>query len=160
MPQHLKNSEKVCMRKICVLLFAAPLLSMCNFDEQKEVIEIEVPEITHHNYFEIENKSVLWSQVFEVDKSNYFVYYYSPTCSHCAELKDWIIEKALELGNVYFVKESAMDVISKDVSESIGARTVDKISIQGYPSLLQIENKTVIKNAAGKTQIQNILNKV
>lgn len=146
------------MRGKNILLFTTALLTGCSLAPNQEAKdEISVVEVSHHNYFEVDDKSVAWNKVFDVAVSDYYLYYYSPSCSHCSDLKDWIIETALNRGDIYFVKASENDIISKDVSSSINATTSDKIIILGYPSMIQIINKTVVKNVAGKTKIQELL---
>lgn len=146
------------MRKIFLALFTTTLLSGCTLLQLgSPKIEQEIIEISHHNYFEVEDKAVTWTKVFNIENNSYFLYYYSPSCSHCAELKDFIIEKALERGDIYFVKSSENDVIAKDVSSTIGATTSEQIAIVGYPSMIQIVNKIVTKNVAGKSKITELL---
>lgn len=146
------------MRKIIVSLLVTPILVGCQTVKKDEIIiNNEETEVTQHNYFEVEDKFINWSNIFGVKIDHYFVYFYSPTCSHCSELKDWIIEEALRRENIYFCKESQLDVISQNTASSIGAKSVDQISILGYPSLIEIKDKIVVKNVAGKTKIQSAL---
>ena len=145
-------------RKFLILLFL-PLLVGCNFYRPiKENFYVPPIEVTTHNYYEVQDHTILWTKIFQVGLPNYYVYCYSPTCSHCSDLKDWIIEKALERQDIYFVKASEYDVIVKDTSSTIGATNVSQLAILGYPSLIQITNQIVVQNVAGKTKIQNLLN--
>lgn len=146
------------MKRNAYLILSTLLISGCVPKTEIEVVQEDAPiEITHHNYFEVEDHQLTWANMFGAKEADYYVYFYSLTCSHCSELKDWIISKALELGNVYFVKESQADIIKKDVSASIGASSAAEMSILGYPSLVEIRDKIIIKNVAGKTQIQRLL---
>lgn len=146
------------MDKKVLMLLAIPLLVGCGAEkETDEANTVSVPEITTHNYFEVEEYTINWQDAFTITMPDYFVYYYSPTCSHCSEMKDLMIETALDRGNIFFVKSSEKDVIVSDISKSIGATTPEEISILGYPTVVEIKDKILIKNKAGKTQIKELL---
>lgn len=113
----------------------------------EKIIEIE------HDYSEIFNYQILWENVFNIDKENYLVYFYSTTCSNCSEIKNFIIEKSLERKDIFFVKSSSSDRIEKDVKNTIGAGKIGDFAILGYPTLVEIDQGICTKNMAGKTQI-------
>lgn len=147
------------MDKKVLILLTLPFLMACDLQkEQEQTATVDVPEITHHNYFEVDDKTITWQNAFNIDQSDYFIYCYSPTCSHCSEIKDLMIETALQRDNLYFVKSSEKDVIVSDVSKSIGATKPEEIVILGYPTIVEIKNKILVKNKAGKTEIKKLLN--
>lgn len=111
-----------------------------------------------HDYDEIKEFELSFDSIFEPLEKSYFVYFYSLTCSHCTQIKNFIIEKAIETREIYFVKASNQIILKDDVLSTIGAGKIDDIGILGYPSLLKIENKIVIKNVAGITPIKELLN--
>lgn len=144
-------------RKILILILL-PLLTSC-FEQpnlQNEHISDQIIEI-EHSYDEIELYSIQWNNIFDVERNDYFVYFYSNSCSHCLELKNWIIEKALSRGDIYFVKGTNKDVLKTDVKYTIGLGNVGDFAILGYPSLVQIKDKIIKKNVAGKKEIQSLL---
>ena len=110
-----------------------------------------------HEYREISDYELNQETIFDVDEDFYYVYFYSTTCNHCEELKDYIIGKALESGDIYFVKGSSKDQITNDPKKAIGAEKPEDIWILGYPSLLQISNHKCTKNLAGTSQIKEEL---
>ena len=110
-----------------------------------------------HEYREISDYELNQETIFDVDEDFYYVYFYSTTCNHCEELKDYIIGKALERGDIYFVKGSSKDHITNDPKKTIGAEKPEDIWILGYPSLLQISNHKCTKNLAGTSQIKEEL---
>ena len=112
---------------------------------------------TAREYKEISDYELNQETIFDVDEDFYYVYFYSTTCTHCEELKDYIIGKALERGDIYFVKGSSKDQITNDPKKVIGAEKPEDIWILGYPSLLQISNHKCTKNLAGTTQIKEEL---
>ena len=151
--------EILSMRTNYFLLIFPILLGGCTITKKEEKINVSnivIPE-ADHEYFEVENYFINWENILKQNNEVYYVYFYSLTCSHCQELKNWIIERALVRGDVFFVKGSNKDTIKSDVASTIGATSVDEVAIMGYPSLLKIVNKTVTLNAAGNTKIIELL---
>lgn len=148
------------MKKLFALLFVlTSLIPSCdNNSSSVSFISATIePEITH-SYNEIEDRKIKWKDVFFPSKTQYFVYFYSLTCSHCNQLKNKIIEYALVNENIYFVQDSEDVVIDKNVDQTIGINDVESLLIKGFPSLVQIDNKTITKNVAGINDIILILN--
>ena len=106
------------------------------------------------DYNDVKDKTILWSNIFGIDRDSYYVYFFSKTCSHCADLKQFILEKALERRDIYFVESSEQVVFVKDVSQTIGLNSIEGFGIMGYPSLIKIENKTITKNLVGVSEIR------
>ena len=141
------------------LLFLLPLsiFSACSFKtETKDTYESEEIKVSH-NYAEIKNYELMWDTMFDVDSNDYYVYFYSTSCNHCEELKDYMIEKALLTKNIFFVKGSNKDQIGNDPKKSKYAENPGDIWILGYPSLLKITDHKCLKNLAGITQIKGEL---
>ena len=87
-----------------MLLALIPFLVGCGMSKKPEDDnDVVVPEITCHDYFEVADKTITWQKAFDVDLPDYFIYCYSPTCSHCSEIKDLMIETALSRDNVFFI---------------------------------------------------------
>ena len=141
-------------------IFLIPLLIMsgCNFenkDIEKTKETILIP--TSHDYSEVSDYELTWDSIFDVMDERYYVYIYSTTCTHCGELKNYIIEKALDRGDIYFVKGSSKDQLTSDSKKLINAENPGDIYILGYPSLLLISNHKCTKNVAGSNQIKSEL---
>lgn len=114
--------------------------------------------IIEHSYNEVEDKHILWSEIFEQEPEIYFVYFYSLNCDHCENMKNEIIDLCLKRDDVFFVKSSNQVVLKNDVFYTIGAGNVGDFAILGYPSLAKIENKIVTKNVSGKSHVLDLLN--
>ena len=142
-----------------LLLIASILLGSCFFQKEKEETKIyNIPTLeTNHEYSEIKEFELTWEGIFDPTENEYFVYFYSTSCNHCAEIKNFIIEEALKKKNMYFVKGSNEVVLTDDVYPTIGAKSIDKISILGFPSCLKIIDHTCTKNVAGTSQIKEII---
>ena len=124
---------------------------------QKEIKNSKELEKTEHDYEEIENREIGWNDLFSIGIPQYFVYFYSPYCSHCKEIKDSIIEYALQDERMYFVKFSDEVIVAPDVENTIGATSIEDVAILGTPSLIEITNHTVTTNLAGSKAILNYL---
>ncbi len=146
----------ITFKKLVLIPFMFCLLG-CN--EQKESVtkEEEVSVQVSHDYSEVDEYSLFWETMFDVESPNYYVYIYSVSCSHCNELKNYIIDRALTMQNIYFVKGTSKDQIGKDTNSSKNAENPADIWILGYPSLLKIANHKCVKNLAGINQIKGEL---
>lgn len=110
-----------------------------------------------HSYDEVKDKHVFYSDIFSIESDIYYVYFYSTTCSHCNNLKEFIIPLALQRGDIYFVEASQEIVFLKSVEETIGLTSIEGFGILGYPSLIKIEEHIVKKNLAGILPIRSEL---
>ena len=141
--------------KLASMIF---LISGCTFNQQETSYyeQEETPEV-ERNYSDVSEYELTWEAIFDVNEDQYYVYVYSTTCSHCDELKNYIVEKALQREDVYFIKGTSRDQITSDSSKLIGAQKSDDVWIVGYPSLLKILSQKVTKNLAGVNQIKSEL---
>lgn len=147
------------MRKIFLFLTLPLILGGCSLTKKESKIDIknvEIPEVDHE-YFEVTELTINWADILIQNNDTYYVYIYSQNCTHCQELKNYMIETALKRDDIFFVRGTSKDTIKTDVSTSIGATKTEDICILGYPSLLEISEKTVVKNVAGKAKIIDLL---
>jgi len=144
--------------KYRILLLSFTILTGCSLQEkQSETTIDEVVIPISHEYSEVSDYELTRETIFDVDEDNYYVYIYSTTCTHCEELKNYIIEKALNRGDIYFVKGSSKDQVTTDSKKLIGGENPGDIYILGYPSLLLISSHKCTKNLAGSPQIKSEL---
>jgi len=140
-------------RCLLYLLSVFTLFGCSDKGQTKEVQSSRTIEESH-NYGEVAEYELMWETMFDVNSDDYYVYFYSTTCNHCEELKNFIIEKALIYENIYFVKGSSKDQIGNDPKISKYAENPGDIWILGYPSLLEIVGHKCMKNLAGINQIK------
>ena len=142
-------------------IFSKLLLLPCLFaltSCKKKGLDFEVDDVIEHDYAEVADKEIKWDQLFLIEESQYLVYFYSPSCSHCREIKNQIIDYALDNDNFYFIKYSDEVVVSPEIKSTIGATSIDDVSILGTPSLIEILDGVLIYNLAGTKEILNFLN--
>ena len=138
--------------KFIILALASTALFGCTKEEKEPEIEnVIIP--TERSYSEVREYELTLETIFDVDSDSYYAYFYSSTCSHCQELKDFIIETALKRGDVYFIKSSSKDKFTTDPNLVINAENPRDIYILGYPTVLKIEDKKVTKNLVGNEEI-------
>ena len=125
-------------------------------DQTKTTIENVVVPV-EHDYSEVSDYELTWDSIFDVDSNRYYVYFYSANCNHCVEIKNFIIERAIERKDVYFVKGTSKDQLTTDTKKLINAEKPGDFYILGYPSLALISNKKCTKNLAGTVQIKTEL---
>lgn len=141
------------MKKL-LLSIALLLLTCCS--NPKPSYQCEIRE---HDYDEIVDQIISWENIFSIKQNDYYCYIFSTRCSHCNNIKNLVIETALQMDNFYFVLFDSTIPISGDVENTIGAMSCSDISILGTPTLLRIENSTLTMNIAGEKQITEYLQK-
>lgn len=146
------------MKKLYLVLFSLIFITSCsNNNIFVSSIDDNNSISVKHNYSEISEYKIKWKDVFFIAKPQYFVYFYSLSCSHCNELKNSIIEYSLNNKNIYFCENSKDVIISENTSNTIGIGDISKLSILGFPSLVKIENTKLIDNIAGIDKIKSEL---
>ena len=138
--------------KLVFTLLSSFLLFACDSKKEEEPIEdVIIP--TEHDYKEVKQYELTLETMFDVGSDSYYCYFYSPSCSHCVELKDFIITQALDRGDIYFIKSSSKDQFTTDRNLVINAENPGDIWILGYPTMLKIDEKKVSKNLVGNDEI-------
>ena len=127
----------VSLTSLAIVASCSPIRETTN---NKNVIEQE--EI-------IKNQSISWFDALNQKENNYIVFVYSETCGYCHDMMDEIIDFAKsEILPTYFINTQNYEVpIFKEIKENIAS--IDELGILGTPSILEIENKVVIRNIAG-----------
>ena len=147
-------------------MLLAHILSGCTFPyhtQKHGSTEVSVPSsnmesISTHTYSEISHLKIFWSEIFKQKEKDYFVYFYSETCSHCRSIKNHIIEYALDEDNhIYFVSSSPEITIDEEKAKNNNVDKLTDLAIRGYPSLIKLSEKIVMLNVAGVSPILEAL---
>ena len=147
-----------CRIKLLLSAFAIALTSCVDSKtESSGRVITYTSSYKEHSYDEVKDKHIFYSDIFSIESDIYYVYFYSTTCSHCNNLKEFIIPLALQRGDIYFVEASQEIVFLKSVEETIGLTSIEGFGILGYPSLIKIEEHIVKKNLAGILPIRSEL---
>ena len=139
-------------KEVVILVFSSFMVFGCADKLEDEPIN-NIVLSNERTYNEIKEFEITLETIFDVESESFYAYFYSLTCSHCHELKDFIIEKGLERQDIYFIQSSANDQFTTDPNLVINAENPGDIYILGYPTMLKIENKKVTKNLVGNDEI-------
>ena len=83
-----------------VILCCSLCLTGCDIDNSKSTSSktmFSLSQFVERNYEDVKTKMIYYSNIFSVEKESYYVYFFSKTCSHCSNLKNFIIEKNIVL---------------------------------------------------------------
>lgn len=142
------------MRKILLNLFFIIQMSIflisCSVSDNSSTI-------VNYDYDMVKNLHLDFENIFNVDKKEYYVYFYSKNCLHCLLLKNEIIPLALKKDNLYFVEYVDEIPIGSNVIDTIGATTIDEFFIIGTPTLIYINDKRVEINTTNEDIILSLL---
>ena len=111
----------------------------------------------YHDYDEILDKTISWSELLEQTNDEYFSYVYSPKCGHCNDIKQDVLDYGLSHNNFYFILYSSEIPVSYHVEHTIGKSDINDIFIVGTPTLIKVRDHTVINNIAGSKGILETL---
>lgn len=134
-----------------LILLSVPFLLGCTTANPPSV----KPKI--FDYTDVENKTIVWNDLFNIEKDDYFVYIYSPICGHCNEIKQEVISYSLDHDNFYYILFNKDIKITDNLLISIGATNIDDVSIVGTPTLLHIELGVLTENIVGSHAIVETL---
>lgn len=136
-----------------IILFSLLLLFVINpkiINEDKCIVSNE----TNHSYDEISHLIINYQDIFLQTEQHYFVYFYTFNCGHCYQLKNYMISYALcNQIKTYFISENNDIKYGSNTNKTIGINDIEQLFILGYPSLIEIKNKALIYNEAGKDKI-------
>lgn len=148
------------VQKFSTVFLTIFLLQSCDVSQKqldyKSNNSVEITQ--NHDYSEVKNKTINFDEIFKQKNEQYFAYFYSLTCSHCSLIKNQMIEYGLNHENIYFVQASEDVKISENTDSVVGGTSIEEISILGYPSLLEIEQKVCVFITSGSDNIISKLN--
>ena len=132
-------------------------LLLCIGCSPKEVENQEVKK--ELDYDLIESRKIKWIDIFEMNEDRYLVYFYSPYCGYCKQVKKDILNYYL-LGKdeMYFV-----DTIEEEASygrpaeDVMGVNDINCFYIAGTPTLVEITKWTVTNLYVGLDNIKLFL---
>ena len=103
-----------------------------------------------------------WPDILKQKEANYLIFFYSDTCTHCQEIIEdvyYFIRDDIIKTFLINTKETSVKVpVANDTENTIGKSDVEDIFIKGTPSIIEINQATVINNIAGKDKCLTFLN--
>ena len=109
----------------------------------------------------IDNK-INWADCLDQIESHYLVFCYSETCQHCHQIMGDVISFAeANILKMYFLNTKEQEVkipLGNDIDLTIGISDVIDLFIAGTPSIIEVKERTVTANIAGKDDCLTFLN--
>lgn len=124
-----------------VWLMGLFLLSSCH------PVYLDYKDISNENY-------ILWEEILNFPFT-YYVYIFSHTCPHCERIKDKILSFFMHRdSDTFYLVEGTKEIPKTNTPiESIGKSKLEDIAIQGYPTLMQMEEQEVKMLWTGESEI-------
>ena len=134
--------------KKCLYVWTTMLLVSCPVQENS------TPSI-NYSYDQIETLLIPWGGLFEVEADHYMALVFSKSCQHCLAIEDTVVGYALSETStpLFFIEATATIPKGKDIASTLGATSIDEMYILGWPSLLEIQNGTLVAHLAGEKAI-------
>ena len=132
-----------------------PCLSVCLlFTSCAKEKQIEEPV---YEYEDVKHLTIDWGGIFQIERNDYYTYIYSETCSHCREIKQDVISKALVTENIFFIPFTKEIPIISDREAVIGKSDFESLGIIGTPTLFRIQNHMISEHHIGSHDILETL---
>ena len=131
------------------LRFIVPLLSIA-LTTSCTPSEESVPQYKTFKQFKVVvDNSIEWKNILDQEENNYIIFFYSETCAYCHEIQEEVIDFAITCPlKTYFLDTMENDV-PIDSDKKIGVSNYEEASINGTPSILEVENATITANISG-----------
>ena len=115
--------------------------------------------IHKHEYSEIIDKKISYLDVFNVEDSNYYLYYYQEDCYHCHGIKSKVISFALNSESAFYFIEVEKDYgfISRTKEDTISTNDPMKAFALMTPQLSLVDNGYIKETYIGVEEILNII---
>lgn len=132
-----------------LLLITFCLLCSCHSSSSTKIV-FDYTDVSTH---------IDWKDVFVQDECEYMVYFYSLSCGHCKELKQYILDYYFAHDDLMFFVETSKSEDAKFGKDPnlIGACDISTFYILGTPSLFKILDGKVYDFYSGVSQIKSYL---
>ncbi len=112
--------------------------------------EESVPQYKTFKQFQVVvDNSIEWKNILNQEENKYIIFFYSETCAYCHEIQEEVIDFAITCPlKTYFLDTMENDV-PIDSDKKIGVSNYEEASINGTPSILEVENATITANISG-----------
>ena len=139
--------------RFIVSLLSIALTTSCTPNEES------VPQNKTFKQFKVVvDNSIEWNNILNQEENNYIIFFYSETCAYCHEIQEEVIDFAITCPlKTYFLDTMENDV-PIDSDKKIGISNYEEASINGTPSILEVENATITANISGVDDCLTYLN--
>lgn len=114
-----------------------------------------------HSYDEVKNLMISYDQSFSISENDHFIYFYQETCHSCQEIKDEVIDFAInKYAEIYFVaarEEIPHNYDYQEINQTLGSSNVEDVFVGVTPQLALIKNGKIEKNIINPIYIEEEL---
>ena len=133
---------------LSLLILLGSCAENASIQEPLEEITIEYPS----------SSLIKWSNLFDQDSPDYFIYVFAYDCYYCNELKSKVISFSdSSRFPVYFCEYEKSIPIGHNIEITINKDKVEEVFIKGTPTLILIKDKSIAFNVAGKSEVSEMI---
>ena len=139
------------MGKFLSFLFIFLFLSSCSNSNSSS--------IHRHEYIDVIDKQISYLDVFNIDSSYYYIYYYQVDCYHCHGIKSKVIGFSLSTDDPFYFIEVKEDYgfTSRRKEDTLGSNDPLSAFAMMTPQLSIVEDGYIIETYIGDEEILNII---
>ena len=139
--------------RFVVSLLSIPLIASCTPTEES------VPQNKTFKQFQVvADNSIKWQNILNQEENKYIVFFYSETCAYCHEMQEEVIDFAITCPLKTYFLDVMENEVPIDSNKKNGVSNYEEASINGTPSILEIENATITANISGIDDCLTYLN--
>ena len=139
--------------RFVVSLLSIGLITSCTPTEES------VPQNKAFKEFQVVvDNSIKWSDILNQEENKYIIFFYSETCAYCHEMQEEVIDFATTCPLKTYFLDALENDVPIDSNKKIGVSNYEEASINGTPSILEIENATITANISGIDDCLTYLN--
>ena len=143
------------MRLRFLALLPIVLLASCGTPEESSS---GYPE---HEYAEVADLMITYEQYFTISENEHFIYFFQDTCHSCQEIKNEVIDFALnkyaEIYFVYATEEIPSHYTYEEINQSLGSNKIEDVFVRVTPQLVLIKDGKIEKNIIRNIYIEEEL---
>ena len=150
-----KNTYTSVMKflRFIVSLLSISLITSCTPSEES------APQYKAFKEFQVVvDNSIEWPNILNQEENNYIIFFYSETCAYCHEMQEEVIDFAITCPLKTYFLDAVENDVPIDSDKKIGVSNYEEASINGTPSILEVENATIIANISGIDDCLTYLN--
>ena len=104
------------------------------------------------------DNSIKWPDILNQEENKYIIFFYSETCAYCHEMQEEVIDFATTCPLKTYFLDALENDVPIDSDKKIGVSNYEEASINGTPSILEVENATITANISGIDDCLTYLN--
>ncbi|MGM9874098.1 MAG: hypothetical protein ACI31G_04195 [Bacilli bacterium] len=134
-----------------------PIFTSCHKNNDESSL---LNNAKNHSYEEVKDYFITFDEIFLKEEYSYYVYFFSYQCVHCNNIKNEVIEYALNENNerIYFIHFESDFPRCDDIHFSlVGINKIEDVCLVGTPSLLEIKDKQISEYRLGEEEVISLL---